>query len=425
MARAGLSGYWMAAADGGVFSFGGAPFAGSAGGQRLNQPVVGVAGTPTGGGYWLTAGDGGVFAFGDAPYAGSAGGVRLSAPVVGIAATPSGLGYWLVARDGGVFSFGDAGFFGSTGSSHLNQPIVNMAPTPSGRGYWLVARDGGVFSFGDAGFFGSTGSMRLAQPITTIISTTTGLGYWMAGRDGGVFSFGDAPFLGSMVKARPVNVSRVTTPNVYRAGGRGYDMSWPQCGQALPAPGSFTVVGITGGKAYTHNPCIAELARWGRGTPLSAYINVNGIPGPGLGAALQGPAGSCPNDDLHCQAYNYGYHDVTDAIADAHSAGFETNMWWLDVETMNSWSSDRDLNARVIDGALDAVAANGGQSGVYSTAYQWGVIAGGYTPGVPVWVAGATASSAASGCRVETAFAGGTPWLVQYNAGGFDGNYAC
>ena len=55
---------------------------------------------------------------------GSMGGVRLNQPIVGMAATPTGHGYWLVARDGGIFSFGDARFYGSTGSIRLNQPIV-------------------------------------------------------------------------------------------------------------------------------------------------------------------------------------------------------------------------------------------------------------------------------------------------------------
>src|SRR5438132_8514177 len=45
-------GYWLVASDGGIFSFGGARFAGSTGGLRLNSPVVGMAATPTGRGYW-------------------------------------------------------------------------------------------------------------------------------------------------------------------------------------------------------------------------------------------------------------------------------------------------------------------------------------------------------------------------------------
>jgi len=65
-----------------------------------------------GGGYWLTAADGGVFAFGDAAFHGSMGGRALSAPVVGMAADPSSGGYWLVGADGGIFSF-DAPFYGA------------------------------------------------------------------------------------------------------------------------------------------------------------------------------------------------------------------------------------------------------------------------------------------------------------------------
>ena len=84
-----LSGYWLAAADGGVFSFGDAAFLGSAGGTRLNQPVVGMVATASGNGYWLVAADGGVFTFGDAAFAGSTGDVKLNRPMVGAAASDS------------------------------------------------------------------------------------------------------------------------------------------------------------------------------------------------------------------------------------------------------------------------------------------------------------------------------------------------
>ncbi len=196
-------GYWLAAADGGVFTYGDAAFHGSAGGLRLAAPVVGIAATPTGRGYRLAAADGGVFTYGDAAYRGGLGHVQLNAPIVGIASTPGGGGYWLVGADGGVFTYGDATFHGSLGHVRLAAPIVGVATTPTGRGYWLAAADGGVFTFGDARFHGSLGHVRLAAPIVGIAATPPGWregsggGYWLAGADGGVFTFGDAPFQGS------------------------------------------------------------------------------------------------------------------------------------------------------------------------------------------------------------------------------------
>ncbi|MHB1717300.1 MAG: hypothetical protein ACYCV5_08250, partial [Acidimicrobiales bacterium] len=64
-----------------------AHFYGSMGGTHLNQPIVGMAPVPGGGGYWLVAADGGVFSFGTAHFYGSMGGTHLNQPVVGIAAS--------------------------------------------------------------------------------------------------------------------------------------------------------------------------------------------------------------------------------------------------------------------------------------------------------------------------------------------------
>jgi hypothetical protein len=191
------AGTWLAASDGGVFSFGAAPFFGSMGGQRLNRPIVTMAATPTGRGYWLVASDGGVFAFGDAGFFGSTGNIALTKPIVAMAATPTGRGYWLVASDGGVFAFGDAGFLGSTGGRRLDRPVVGMAPTVTGNGYWLVAADGGIFTFGDAVYRGGTGGTKLKGSVVGMATTPGGRGYWLAGSDGGIFSYGDAPFAGS------------------------------------------------------------------------------------------------------------------------------------------------------------------------------------------------------------------------------------
>jgi len=222
-------GYWMAAADGGIFNFGDARFFGSAGNLPLRAPIVAMAARPQGDGYWLLARDGGIFNYGDAGFHGSSGNTsgwvdiatngrgtgywlvqnngRVRAfgsarwwgdlpqlsfgtnRIVGLAPTPSGRGYWLVSSDGGVFAFGDARFRGSLGGRRLNAPIVDIVATPNGGGYWMFAADGGVFTFGNARFHGSTGCLRLVAPVVGGAATRDGGGYWMAARDGGIFAF--------------------------------------------------------------------------------------------------------------------------------------------------------------------------------------------------------------------------------------------
>jgi hypothetical protein len=233
------TGYWLLGRDGGVFSFGNAPFFGSTGGMKLNAPVLSMATTPKKDGYWLLARDGGVFSFGAAGFFGSTGDKKLNSPIVGMVPTPSGQGYWLYAEDGGVFTFGDAPFEGTPASESpnspivamlatrdgrgywlvtktgkvyaygtaramagvddiaLNFPIVGMAASPSGDGLWLVAADGGIFALGDVAFHGSAGAIRLNQPIIGMLALADGSGYLLIASDGGVFTYGKAAFLGS------------------------------------------------------------------------------------------------------------------------------------------------------------------------------------------------------------------------------------
>ena len=154
-------------------------------------PIVGIAATPSGAGYWLAASDGGVFSYGDAAFHGSAADLALLEPIVGIAATPTGAGYWLVSADGGVFSYGDAAFHGSAGNLSLVAPIVGIAATPSGSGYWLAASDGGVFSYGDAAFHGSASGV--SEVLTTALEADPdGDGYWLLRADGHIDGFAAA-----------------------------------------------------------------------------------------------------------------------------------------------------------------------------------------------------------------------------------------
>ena len=66
-------------------SFGDAVDQGSMQGRALARPVVGMAPTRSGRGYWLVAADGGIFNYGDAKFFGSTGNVRLNRPITGMA----------------------------------------------------------------------------------------------------------------------------------------------------------------------------------------------------------------------------------------------------------------------------------------------------------------------------------------------------
>ncbi len=215
----GGTGFWLASADGGVYTIGGAPYYGSMGGTQLTGPVVGIAATPAGGGYWLVGIDGGIFTFGNAAFYGSMGGEHLNQPIVGMAATPTGGGYWEVAADGGIFTFGNAAFYGSMGGEHLNQPIVGMAATPTGGGYWEVAADGGIFTFGNATFDGSLGGRTLQSGISAMAATPRGNGYWLLEWNGAVFNFGTASTWGEPTGSPAAAPFRAIVPT---ATGGGY-----------------------------------------------------------------------------------------------------------------------------------------------------------------------------------------------------------
>ena len=57
--------------------------------MSLNKPVIAMSASETGAGYRLLASDGGVFSFGDAPFLGSTGSTPLATPVVALAPAPA------------------------------------------------------------------------------------------------------------------------------------------------------------------------------------------------------------------------------------------------------------------------------------------------------------------------------------------------
>ena len=327
-------GYWLAAADGGVFGYDLAGFKGSMGGHPLNRLIVGMAPTPSGKGYWLVASDGGIFSFGDARFQGSPADRPWPAPIVGMVASPTGGGYWLAAADGAVLGFGDAVSLGSTAGRALPAPIVAIVPTPGGTGYWLVGAKGHVYPFGDAPFLGDTGGIRLAQPVVGMAAAPGGRGYWLVASDGGVFAFGDARFLGSM-GGTPLNSPIVGLAPSPRS--LGYWMVAADGG--IFSFGDARFAGSTGGSPL-NSPVIAMAAAPVRTAPEVAAFYYPWYANPADGAGVwrhwdQG--GHVPPVDIGSDFYpTRGAYSSADAavldaqLAEIAGAGIDTvvSSWW-------------------------------------------------------------------------------------------------
>ena len=155
-------GFWLVGAEGGVFALGNAGFHGSVpqlqgpggplAGRPLAAPVTGLASSPTGRGYWLVAADGGMFCFGDAGFHGSVPQAlpprrRLEAQVTSM--VPQGRGYLLVAADGGIFTFGEARFMGSLGGRGVGD-VVAAAVKQDRSGYLILRSNGSLAAFGSS-----------------------------------------------------------------------------------------------------------------------------------------------------------------------------------------------------------------------------------------------------------------------------------
>jgi hypothetical protein len=222
---------------------------------------------------------------------------------------------------------------------------------------------------------------------------------------------------------------------------RGYDISWPQCGSALPSNPAFGIVGVNKGIVFSVNPCLATEIAWGGGTAAQLYANT-GNPGPGLSSHWPNGQSSpricdAQNNDTADCAFDYGYNAAADSYADAVAAYQSLRLsgspagttWWLDVETSNSWRSNTSLNVAALQGeaAYLTSVAHVARLGIYSTSYQWGVIAGSSTAfnAYTSWVAGVGSQKNAQSQCGGTGFTGGGVSLAQYAFNGFDADLRC
>ena len=254
----------------------------------------------------------------------------------------------------------------------------------------------------------------------------------------------------------------------------GNDVSWPQCGTTLPSGPAFGIVGVNDGLANNTNPCLVTQLTWaaasigGTAQPKAAlYVNT-GNPSGVAGIAwwptsntfyhttdgkytdtnadtgfepvtVPTPSyGACSStNDAGC-AYVYGYakayDDVNHRGVPALDPAGKPWMWWLDVETTNSWEAS-NLTANLAD--LEAMAyyfhtgAGAGVGvGVYSTAYQWNIITGTPTAttlaAVPNWIPGARTLKAAEGnCGSAPFTPSSRVVLTQYTSSQLDYDYSC
>jgi hypothetical protein len=227
----------------------------------------------------------------------------------------------------------------------------------------------------------------------------------------------------------------------------GNDISWPQCNKVLPKGQAFGVVGVNNCLANNTNPCLItqlnlSLASSGStGQPKTAlYVNTAN---PGLsgswwptsndygGTTVTSPYGTCDHSDSAACAYIYGYAKAYD---DANIRGVSSPsgyLWWLDVETINSWESNKVANLADLEGMSAYFQSIGAGVGIYSTSYQWNQLVGTVSPGsnlynLKSWLAGArNESSAKSNCSLPPLTAGGQVTLTQFISKNLDYDYSC
>ena len=261
----------------------------------------------------------------------------------------------------------------------------------------------------------------------------------------------------SVMAAKPVGGGTTATP-------LGIDVSWPQCGKQLPTNHAFGIVGVNGGLATTTNPCLKDQFIWAKksigGTvqdKVQLYVNTANPGGLNTaswpqtnidpaGSTIINPYGSCDGTDSLACAWQYGWNraleDVRDrfqpaatqALVDASPA---TYVWWLDVETENTWklsgtTYDYQSNVAVLEGMTAHFKSVNGRVGLYSTGSQWAQIVGNAIGldsnlnGLNNWrPGGASQKTAKQACTAAPLTTDGRVVLTQFVSRGLDYNYSC
>ena len=202
------------------------------------------------------------------------------------------------------------------------------------------------------------------------------------------------------------------------------DVSWPNCHQSKTSA-QAGIVGVTGGLDFRPNPCLGEEPGWFN--HVSLYMNT-GYPDTAHARRFTSSPKRCARGADDCLAYNYGYNAALYAVQLADRQGAHANLWWLDVETENSWSASIVRNREALQGSIDAIRRSVPfvQVGIYSSPLQWSQLVGKWHNQLPSWVAtGATSQGPAQAACRQPSFTGGSTWLAQYTPKYLDIDYAC
>ncbi|WP_374969816.1 hypothetical protein [Terrabacter sp. BE26] len=211
----------------------------------------------------------------------------------------------------------------------------------------------------------------------------------------------------------------------------GNDVSWPQCptavgGYAQPMPpdtAMFVVVGLTKGRAFTENPCLASQVQWfgDRSKPAQAYTMAT-FPTAAQQAAY-GSRGPWRATQRAARLSNVGYAEARYAVSTLGKVAWRPPLVWVDVETHASrpWptstATQHRENRYVLEGLMRGLREAGYPYGVYSNASGWREITGSWRlPGVPVWATAGTLddpNEALDRCT-RPSFSGGKVYLSQW-----------
>ncbi|HZB21304.1 MAG TPA: hypothetical protein VE463_15820 [Blastococcus sp.] len=237
----------------------------------------------------------------------------------------------------------------------------------------------------------------------------------------------------------------------------GYDVSYPQCDADLPRERAFAVVGVNGGLATRANPCLQEQLTWAWESsgevdgqpPAQLYLNTAN-PGqlldevttwPQSGAT---PYGACDGENSTACSWQYGWERAQNSVLSfftpaARAARVDSQpsryVWWLDVETMNTWqygsAEATDRNRATLEGMAAYLLSRDAEVGIYSTGRQWGQIVGevdddSVLAELDSWLAGSvTAEQAEDACDDDPLVPGGEVVLSQYVRDDWDRDVSC